>query len=381
MWSFLSVVAGALERRVWVDRTYYTLYPNLYTIIVGKSGMIKKSTTTGMAVDLLRDVKGIKFMSERLTAASLIDQMAVSKKEFSYRGRQHIESALFAYGSEMAVMLGEVFGSIIELLTTFYDCQPNDFRKPWIYKRKHEAEVKIHGPCLNILGASTKEWLVKSIGPKEMQGGFASRCVFVIENNLPDNLVAWPRLDKSVQEMRPKIVADLERISKMSGEFVTMPSYIKKFTQWYEHHMRDIVPSVKDTRFSGYLARKGDLIIKLSMIRAALLGDNLVLEPEHFSWALERVNEIEPDMMEAFGRKVKADDKSTHIAKMIYGYDVLCALQDRGDMSIEQLAKYFECQPASLKEPLSNLIGMGSIEQKKEGDKFLYGTPSLEESF
>jgi len=76
LWTCLSILAAVLERKVWVHRGYYTLFPNLYVFIIGKSGLIKKSTSTAIGVNILRELPDIKIMSERLTAASLINQVA-----------------------------------------------------------------------------------------------------------------------------------------------------------------------------------------------------------------------------------------------------------------------------------------------------------------
>jgi len=119
-WSFISVLAGALERRVWLNRGYYTLFPNLYVFIIGKSGLGKKSVATGTAVELLQSVPEIRFMSERLTSASLLDQLSNSAKNFIYKGKEIMQSPTYIYSSELSVFMSEVQGNIQELLTDFF---------------------------------------------------------------------------------------------------------------------------------------------------------------------------------------------------------------------------------------------------------------------
>lgn len=300
LWTVISVLAGALERKVWLDRGYYTLFPNMFIFIIGKSGLVKKSTTTAIGVNLLREIPNGRMMSERLTAGSLIDQLVHSRRKFKHKEKEIDQCALFAYASELSVFMGEVFGSIIELLTTFYDCQPNDSSKPWIYKTKHGEEEKIFGPCLNILGASTKAWLKRCIPDQEMEGGFTSRVIFVVENNPPDKLVAWPEVSGEKEVLRKNLVKDLIRISKLTGPMTVDLEAREWFTKWYENHMEVTMQANVHPRFIGYLSRKGDHILKLAMVRSVSLGSDLVIRGAHIKWAEKMLSFIEDDMVTAF---------------------------------------------------------------------------------
>ncbi|HUR98766.1 MAG TPA: hypothetical protein VMZ26_11930, partial [Pyrinomonadaceae bacterium] len=127
-WVAISIIAAALERKVWLNQGHWLLFPNLYVFIIGPSGIVRKSTSTGIGVDLIRSLPGFKLMSERVTAASLIAQLERSGRKFALKdGTEMRQSAVFSYASELSIFLGEVFGSISELLTTFYDCAPNDW--------------------------------------------------------------------------------------------------------------------------------------------------------------------------------------------------------------------------------------------------------------
>jgi hypothetical protein len=299
-WCAISIVAAALERKVFLDLGYYTLYPNLYTFIIGRSGLIKKSTTTGIAVDLFRELKGAHIMSERLTAASLIEQLHGAGREFHDGHRKHKQSAVFAYASELSVFMTEVFGSITELLTTFYDCVPHDSSKPWVNRTIKRGETCIYGPCLNILGASTKAWLRKCIPKSEMEGGFTSRVIFVVENKLPEKLVAWPDFDLERKRVRGELVQDLKHIHTLTGKFSVEADAKALFTRWYENHMRNILPLNQDPRMVGYMSRKGDTIRKLAMVHSAACRDDLTIRTDDLIWASNEIDALEGDWRLAF---------------------------------------------------------------------------------
>lgn len=359
-WAFISVIAGALERKVWIDRGYYTLYPNLYVFIIGRSGLIKKSTSTGIAVNFLRELKNIKIMSERLTASSLIEQLTTSHKRFEVCGKVFQQSAVFSYASELSVFITEVFGSITELLTTFYDCVPHDSSKPWIYKNIGRGELKIYGPCLNLLGASTKAWLKKCIPKSEIEGGFTSRIIFVVENNMSDKLIAWPEIDKKKLKLKESIQSDLQQIYELTGP-VTVDSEARKFfTGWYENHMRNIVPLNSDPRMSGYMSRKGDTILKLGVIKMAASRNRLHLLKEDLVWAAQEIEELEGDWRLAFDG-IGYDE--TQLNYSLYQY-----IKNKPNCSIDTVLKYFHQQfPAqAIGEALQDLVDQGQINTYKK---------------
>lgn len=331
-WCIISVMAAALERRVWIPRGYYTLFPNLYTFIIGKSGFVKKSTSTAIAVNMLREVPGIKIMSERLTAASLISQLAKAGKKFEYDGDKVNQSPVFSYASELSVFLQEVFGSITELLTTFYDCVPSDSSKPWVHNTMGRGEDKIYGPCLNILGGSTRSWLKKCIPSSEMEGGFTSRIIFVVENKLPENLVAWPSMDTSGEKLRYHIIQDLKQINSIVGEYIVKDDAREMFKKWYTHHMRKVLPKNQDPRMVGYMSRKGDTILKLSMTRAASQRNALIVTKDDIKWASTEIDDLEKDWLMAFEGFGNFDSLQ---------YELMEVIKKKQSMSLESLYELF----------------------------------------
>lgn len=353
-WSFIAILAAALERKVYIDRAYYTLFPNLYVFIIGRSGLIKKSTSTSIAVNLLREVPGIRFMSERMTAASLIRQMAIAGKYYDAGGTRTKQSPLFAYASELAVFMTDVFGSTTELLTTFYDCQPNDSTKPWIHQTIGDGKIQIFGPCLNILGASTKTWLTKCIPKTEMEGGFTSRVVFVVENRLPEKLIAWPELDTNFQKMRERLIADLVDLSTLNGAMQISAPAKKYFTEWYQHHMTEVLPNNLDPRMVGYMSRKGDTILKLAMIKSAAESNDLMMRVSHLEWAKAEMDELEMDWRGAFD--------GLGLQKGL-AWDLRNFVRTRGNVTKGELLKVFSSQypVGEIIREMTELADMGDV--------------------
>lgn len=363
-WVGLSTLAAALERKVFLDRGYYTLFPNQYIFIIGPSGIVRKSTSTRIGVDLLRGLQNLNIMSERVTAASLILQLERSGRTYteqdphSGKSRDMKQSATFAYASELSVFLGEVYGSISELLTDFYDCAPHNCQKPWTYENKSEGQLKIFGPCLNILGASTPTWLRNCIPIDQMEGGLASRIIFVVEHEA-QKAVAWPSLDSKISAMKPKLESDLARIHALTGEMLVSDSARSWFTSWYEYHQKSLVSQASmELKFSGYFGRKGDTLLKIAMLCSVSESDSLILEPRHLERAAQLLEVAELNMFSAFGKSGKAP-KSEEFQKV---FDMLVKEQTVAHSTILRKL-HADLTHRDLVEIIQTLQNMGAIKE------------------
>jgi len=367
-WSFISVLAAALERKVWLNRGYYTLYPNLYVFIIGKSGLVKKSVATGTAVELLYEVPDIKFMSDRLTSASLLAQLGNSQKRFIYKDEEIIQSPTFIYSSELAVFMSEVHGNIQELLTDFFDCKPYDSTKPWVYSTRNQGDIKIYGPCLNMLGASTMTWLKKFIPVTEMEGGFSSRILFVIQNE-GAKPVAWPEMTEEKFNLKQRIIEDLIELSQLAGPFRVEESARQLFTTWYEDMMKYEMPKNAETRFCGYYGRKGDLMLKLAMIRSAATREDRVVTTSHLAWANTVLDEIEGPMKEAF------QSFGTNPQGEVM-YEMLNLIRSKGSAEQKYIKKAFgsKAEGSMIDSCLEDLVGMGCLGRNGTVYRFIDGS-------
>lgn len=298
-------------------------------------------------------------MSERMTAGSLIQQMHMAGEYFEDNGVRKRQSAVYSYASELSVFLQEVFGSVTEILTTFYDCVPHDCNKPWTYQTIGRGETRIFGPCLNVLGASTRTWLRKCIPVSEMEGGFTSRIMFVVENQLPKKLVPWPELDPALNLLRSKLVHDLKFIHKMVGEFRIQEEAKEWFKNWYETHMRITLPQQSNPKICGYLSRKPDHLLKLSMVRAVMLAQKLLITREHMEWSLKQLDEIETDWITAF------EDVRPAASENELQYQILKFLQNQEKLVLKDTVfTMFNSQGRNtlqIKQAISTLCDIGEI--------------------
>lgn len=360
-WVAISIVAAALERKVWIHRGGYTLYPNLYTFIVGPSGKVKKSTSTGIGVSLLREVEGIQTLSEQMTAISLVQQLSEAQTTFPYGPRNVRQSALFAYSSELAATFKDAYGPLIELLTHFYDCTPANSETPYVYKTISRGETKIFGPCLNFLGCSTPSWLMRFIPPAEMEGGFASRIIFVVEHE-SKQAIAWPDLVTSESDhdsQKKFLLADLKRIHGLTGPMRPNAELIENGQKWYQIHQMHSREN-HDLRFSGYYARKFDTLLKIATVISVSESSDLILTWQHFELALIYMADVESRMFDAFGGHGENPD-SPLLAKL---WKIICSHKSKMTSSEIFSAIHKEANLEKTSSLLQHLHAMNRVEKQ-----------------
>lgn len=303
LWTCLSVLATSIERKLWMPRGHYDLYPNLFVFIVGPSGLIKKSTSTGFGVSLLRELPEIKIMSDRVTAASLIEQLNSAQKKGDELEGTLEHASMFIYASELIVFVKEVFGTVIELLTTFWDCP-----KVWSYKTKNSGNVLVKNVCLNMLAATTLQWLKEGITSQIMTAGFAGRVIFVCDSKGSGKWVAWPDTPPDFELRKEKLVEDLHQIHSLQGKMILTPEFKAVFAEWYDAHMTFVASINKDVRMNGYYGRKGEMILKVAMLKSVSEGDSLVLLPKHFQWGLRQLELLEGDLIDIYTPPQPSED-------------------------------------------------------------------------
>ena len=307
-WSALSVIAGALERKVWINfKGQMDCYPNMYVIIVGPPGLVKKSTSSKKAFELLAPIEHLSFLATQFTDAALILQLnRAGGRKVIINNTEYNNSSVYIYASEAINTLKPQYGGegngLIRLLTDFYDCGKSRWSNDvgWSKETKGDGRVNIFNPCVNLLGCSVPDWLVQSIGKEDLKSGFASRCLFVVHNEVPKRSFKWNFGTPDMTSMESKLTEDLIHISHLTGEYSVSEDFKVSWDVFDKHHKQYLLDNSSDKMY-GYLARKPWHILKLSQIVKASRSDEMLLTEDDWDIAIKLLKDIEKPMYAAFG--------------------------------------------------------------------------------
>jgi len=312
-WAGVSAIAGALRRRVWFSMGHFSWEPNFYIIFVAPPGVVAKSTTSGIAMNLLKKVPGIKFGPNIVTWPALVEKFAESREAFEYKTDFIEMCSLTLESSEFGNLVDPQDKRMIDLLVHLWDGQPGEFSKA----TKSSGEDQIVNPWINLIACTTPAWIADNFPEYMIGGGFTSRCVFVYAEK-KERLVAYPFLEMKYNkvEEETKLVEDLIRISEMIGEFTLEEDALTWGQQWYEEHWRSKPANLDDERFGGYLSRKQSHLHKLAMILSASEASTLRISKSNLMTANMMISDLEKDMVNVFS-KIGKSSTSVQVDRLI----------------------------------------------------------------
>lgn len=313
-WSGVSALAGALRRRVWLDMGYFKWTPCFYIIIVAPPGVVSKSTTAAIAIDLLRQVPGIKFGPQMVTWPALVKAFADAKEEFAFEDAWHPMCAMTIESSELGNLMNPADREMIDLLVTLWDSKTGAMEK----KTKTSGSDEVVNPWINMIACTTPAWIEGNFPEYVIGGGFTSRCLFVYAEK-KEKLVAYPArtIPKELTTVKTMLLQDLEHISNtMVGTFTLDEKAIEWGTKWYAMHNASPPEHLSDERFAGYLARKQTHMHKLAMILSASRSDEKIIRVEDLATAERMLFDLEKDMPKVFA-KIGRSEQSIQAERFI----------------------------------------------------------------
>lgn len=316
-WCGVSAIAGALRRNVWIDQTYFKWFANFYIILVAPPGIVAKSTTLGISMDLLKEVPGIKFGPDVVTMASLVEYFANSKEGVEFQtpeGSVFVPTcALTLESSELGNLIDPNDKAMIDLLVSLWDGKPGTFTKA----TKHSGTDIIENPWINLIGCTTPSWIDGNFPEYMIGGGFTSRTIFVYADKKAQ-YIPYPGLvtppDHKTQ--RDKLVHDLERIGELRGPFMLEPEAIEWGTAWYKNHYENRPTNLDPKHFGGYIARKQTQMHKLAMILSVSEGSSLKITKTHLQIADTMITDLESDLQFVF-KGIGQSAESAHMERII----------------------------------------------------------------
>lgn len=292
LWTAISVIAAALQRKVKISWGHITWYPNMYIILVGPSAS-RKGTAMGPGYDLLMDL-GVTLAAQATSRQALISRMKNStQSELNEEGKMEFHSSLTVFSKEFTVFLGYHNRELMSDLCDWYDCE-----RRWKYETISRQTEEIIGVWVNIIGATTPDLIAASLPPDAIGSGLTSRIIFVCEDRI-GKIVPVHFLSKYELDLRDKLYEDLEKINSMVGRFKFTPEFIDLWTEWYVKE-GPLENKFSDPRFKGYTGRRATHVMKLCMIMSASRTGSMIISDKDLERAIRILEWAERKMPRVF---------------------------------------------------------------------------------
>lgn len=349
-WVGTSVIAATLERKCCIHRGYYTLYPNLYVVLIGASARVRKTSAINMGFEVYREAidKGV-MVSQKTTPEALISIFVEGFKERGVSGGVIVSD-------ELGVFLGGQSKNmdLMQLLTKWYDC-PKHFEYHTMMRGK---EIMDQVYC-NMIAGTTPQWLKDSLPPHAVGGGFTSRIIFVYQDK-PEKLVPFPEMTPKMVTLRNKLIHDLRIISRIGGQFRLTEKAREWFSDWYTQVFKP--ETTPYASLDGYFGRKHDTLLKVAMCLSASKSNSLVVGEIELKMALRALNKNEQHLPDTL-RLIQMTEVGEEMEKV---YRVICR---KGEIEFVQLSRQVSycMNTRRLEEVLQDLIsGDRAVEYMKD---------------
>lgn len=265
VWAGLTAISAVVNNKVWIDKGgLYNLYPNIYVMLIGPSGL-RKSFPPMVMRKLVGMVGNTRVIAGRSSVQQIISKLG---KAHTAPGKGLIKDAI-AY-----INAGELATSLVrdqDALTLLTDLHDGNYNKEWAYNLKSGTD-ELKNICITMVGAINPELFGGFISQKEIGGGFIARNFLIYETrrSQKDALLRKKIDDQIDYELLSKHLFEL---TKLNGEFVIEEEAILAYEDWYSK----FEPEDMDDR-TGSANRIHDQILKVAMLLSLCeRADNLII--------------------------------------------------------------------------------------------------------
>lgn len=264
-WCCVGIIGALLSRQCWFEHGHWTLYPNMYLMLIGEPAA-RKTTAIKTAEKILRKAGYDRFSADRTSKERFLMDLRPYREE---DGPQEIDddvldlkvdepSERFVVADEFTDFTGKQNLEFLTMLSKLWDSPPK-YEHPKITGKS----IVVHEPTVSILSGSQPDMLYSAFPPEAIGQGIMSRFIMVFSQ--PTGIkVDFPNPPDPGHINR--MVRRLEAIKqKAVGAFNITAATKLVLGEMYHNAI-----GVDDFRFKHYNNRRFTHLIKLSMIFAAM---------------------------------------------------------------------------------------------------------------
>jgi len=305
-WCLMSAVATMLNRQVLFSLGHFTVFPNMYVMLIGSPGT-RKSSAIKIAKKLLQNAGYDKFSAEKTTKEKfLLDLIGGTDSEGNPESIENILdrnifgddytasdiSEMYIAADEFNDFIGNGNIEFISLLGSFWD-----YSGVYSNRIKNGKSVKIPNPTINILGGNTPAGFSLAFPADILGQGFFSRLLLIYGEPTGKRITFPPPPSVSLTaELTEYLVRIKTDVIGMTTVHPTARALLDKIYKGWT--------ALDDTRFESYSNRRFTHLLKLILIVTAMRLSTVILEADviYANTILTHSEHLMPKALGEFGR-------------------------------------------------------------------------------
>jgi len=277
-WTAVTSLSAYLGRSIHFKHGHFTIYPNLYTMLIGSPGT-KKSSSIKIGVKLIKLAGYNTFAAKKTRQEKFLLDLAEQSERADpeLNGSDILDENLFGESSEAdadsyinkppaeCFIAADEFNNFIGLSNLDFASilgELWDFEGVYDYKLKNSKSVFIPNPNITILGGNTPTGFAAAFPPEAIGQGFFSRLILVYGEPSgvkytfppPPDLVLQTKLIQLLHDIKGKVSGEI----KMTADATELLDQI--YNQWQD---------IDDIRFEHYSNRRLVQLFKLCLVLTA----------------------------------------------------------------------------------------------------------------
>lgn len=357
--SFYSLIAACLERRVWLGENNRETFANLNIIFVGDPGT-GKSICARVNANLLKSIKepnpcpdALDFEDEKhfrpvinispnaTTLEGLMVRMEARAKllptsKYPRLTTNRGQAALYVHSEELENLFKNDANTLIGFLCECFDAGD------YVSETKTAGISRIRRVCINILAATNPGWMGDAISKKLITSGLSSRTLFIWGGSARSRItfIDEDKEEQKVYDWLHKYCSGLVKIAGPCEFAVEASTYLN---EWYTNkeavspitgELRKFITNT-DKNLIAYYSRKKIITMKLAMVHNYMdTMDNHVISVKNVDDSICALERAEVNMHQVLAC---AGSNSTHAL----GIHILRYLKEFGETIQRELWVYF----------------------------------------
>lgn len=306
-WAMIASLGAFLERQFYFIHGHFRINPNLYVLLLAKSGT-KKSTAIKIVRKVIRKAGYETIAADKTTKEKfLIDLDNQHTGETNGHdvldqvwgeAREDSVTPCFIMADEFNSFFGNDILSFVSDLGVLFD-----FEGVYKSRLKNSRSLEIPQPVISILGGNTPTVFCKTFPPELLGQGFFSRLLMIHADPVESKKNTFP--EPPDEQETASIVEQIQSIKKQCFGPVTIePTARKLIDRIYKSFV-----GIGDIRFESYSNRRFEQLIKLCILHTASVGKRSIDESSviRANTVLSFTEKLMPKALGEFGRSRNAD--------------------------------------------------------------------------
>ena len=250
---FYTIVGALIGKSRYFVYGNKKIYPNLWTVLVGKTSYYRKSTSIQLGVDVLRRIDNTILLPSEFSLESLTEILSEKPEGLFWID----EFSNFFSQFHRSYLAGG--------LSLFLQLYESDLT---IERHLIKGQFTIENPCVSILSSTTFEGITSSLKERELRTGLLPRFTFFtalkkdFEIEMPD--VINYELKEQVMSKLKEVLPESQASMPITQDAIELYSCYTKKTR------------TSDANLVGFYSRANITFIKLFIIETVLRGKDKI---------------------------------------------------------------------------------------------------------